>query len=86
LFNVNSSKYLFKITNNYHEEGAAKFSVIVEISLIIIYIFIYIRYFKRSYSHVDVREVKFNSHIELVGHWKYAIYIEEQCKLIRKNV
>ena len=34
LFNANSSEYLFKITNNYHEEGAAKFSVNVVLFII----------------------------------------------------
>jgi hypothetical protein len=29
LFNVNSSEYLLKITNTYHEEEVAKFLVIV---------------------------------------------------------
>jgi len=29
LFNVNSSEYLIKTTNNYHEEAIANFSVIV---------------------------------------------------------
>jgi hypothetical protein len=31
LFNVNSSENLFKITNNYHEEGVAMFTVNVEL-------------------------------------------------------
>ena len=47
IFNVNSSEYLFNITNNYNEEGVTKVSVIVALFVIRKYMCVYFRYSKR---------------------------------------
>jgi hypothetical protein len=41
LYDVNSAEYLFRITNNYNEEGVANFSVFVELSTIRKYVLIF---------------------------------------------